>query len=434
MQCIAALGAETAFSIHPTVVNERLVQTVKAFNQAGGGLFWESDQLAGRGDAEVAFRDKSVYVGDDPLAFHLCLARALAEPGSVKFTGGHLLKTADLTELARLLPRLGGRLVNIIPGSKGLPVRLESAGQLPHDALIPEGLPLEAVLGLLMAAPYYSEGLTLRSESASPELEATIEFAALILQACGIQVDFERGVDACRVAVGPGTPEVPATLPMDPFLSAFLLALPRLDPSGASSVSLAGSWPGRTGPYRASLALLDAAGLDIALVDDHVRATPGSLGEAPPRLESGGHAELFPLAFALAASLPAAVIDQPGSEEDRYTCRELADIAGLRLEEGDGVLRIETPGGQDTTRTEPWVAPSPWWALAASCMAIRRPGLVLADPSTATDLLPRFWNFYNTLPAPENDVFFLPRRETGQPHEPERKGRRIRVPHSSPRE
>lgn len=435
MQCLAALGASAEFSITPAVVNERLVQTVKAFNQAGGGLYWETDQMAGRGASELAFQDKSVYVGDDTLSFHLCLARALAEPGSVKFTGGHQLKTADLTELARLLPRLGGRLVNIIPGSKGLPVRIESAGQLPHDVLIPDTLPQEAVLGILMAAPFYPEGLTLRTESASSELLGTLQFAELILRACAIEVALDTSGTACSIAVKPGTPVIPDTLPMDPYLTAFLLALPRLEPSRESSISLAGSWPGQTGPYRNAHTLLEAAGVQIELVGSHVRATTGPPPEGVPHLSCGGNAGLFPLSFALAAALPESTLDLPASQEDKYTCREVADIIGLRIEEAEGVLRVSNPGSQDYSRTEPWVAPNAWWAMAYACIAIRRPGLVLADPSTATDLLPRFWNFFNTLPAPEKDVFFLPRREAEQEtHEPEPKGRRIRIAGSGPRE
>lgn len=435
MQCIAALGACSEFSIAPAVINERLVQAVKAFNQAGGGLFWEADQLAGRGGAELEFRDKSIYVGDDTLSFHLCLARALAEPGSVKFTGGHQLKTADLTELARLLPRLGGRLVNIIPGSKGLPVRLESAGQLPHEALIPETLPQDAVLGILMAAPFYPEGLTLRSESPSPALINTLEMAALILRACAIEVTLDTRETTCAITVKPGAPAIPDTLPMDPYLSAFLLALPRLDPSRESSISLSGSWPGQTGPYRNAHTLLEAAGILVELVENNVRATAGPPPEDVPHLACGGSDKLFPLSFALAAALPEAQLDLPASEEDRFTCREVADIIGLRLEEADGVLRVSNPGSQDYSRAEPWVAPNAWWAMAHACIAIRRPGLVLADPSTATDLLPRFWNFFNTLPAPEKDVFFVPKREAEQEtHEPEPKGRRIRISDSGSRE
>lgn len=431
MQCLAALGACEEFSIAPAVVNERLVQTVKAFNQTGAGLYWESDQLSGRGAEELSYRDKSVFVGDDSLAFHLILARCLAEPGSVKFTGGHLLKTADLTMLARLLPRLGGRLVNIIPGSKGLPVRVEASGQLPDEVLIPEELPSEAVLGLLMAAPFYPEGLTLRSENPSPALRATLDFAASILTACSINVDVRNSGDGYAIGVKPGTPVIPKSLPVDAGLGAFLLAMPRLDPSGESTVTLEGSWPEETGAYATALEMLRAAGVVVESDASSLRSCTGQLPPEAPRLECAGVAELFPLSFALAASMPASIIDKPDSNEDLFTCRELADSLGLRIEEGDGVLRIENIGRQDDSYVEPWVAPNAWWAVAYAAMSFRRPGLVLADPSAATDLLPRFWNFYNTLPSPQSGVFYMPKREAGnETNEPERKGRRIRIPNS----
>ncbi len=431
---LAMTAFEQPCALGPVLVNEPLVQTVKALNQADARLYWEHETLAVRGPNPLVFANKAIYAGEDPLAFYGALCLALAEPGSVKFTGGAALKLLDLSALEHLLPRLGGRMVSIVPGAKGLPVRVEASGQPADEVHLNQDIDPDFALALAITATRFPHGITLLASEPSTMMAQRLKLAEHVLTACGAAVSLTDAEGALRLQVQPGPLAPPARpLAMDPLIAAYLLAMARLEPSGASVIRLEGAWtpPMDADPvWRAAASLLRAAGVELA-TDAHgvtARAFPPSATAEPPRLGIEGVEALYPLAFALGSSLPAAVLEAPPSAEDRFVAQELADLARVDFTGTDDGVRLASQAGRHPGR-DAWAAPSPWWALACAGLAFARPGLALADPGMVSDVIPRFWNFYNTLPTPPRQALFAPKPKPAPDNAPERTSRRIRIGH-----
>lgn len=84
--------------------------------------------------------NKIIYAGQSKFHFYLLLCLALGQVTRAKFTGSTKLKIHDVRPVQELLPRLGARLTIVEPHSNGLPVRVESSGQIPETITIPKGV------------------------------------------------------------------------------------------------------------------------------------------------------------------------------------------------------------------------------------------------------------------------------------------------------
>lgn len=121
------------------LLNDPLMDTVKALNGAGAGFTWTVGARMGEGtlrhaapDRSVSLaRDKALYIGEEPGTMYLMAFLAASQTGKSRFTGGSGLKMADLSPLRRFLPVLGARLAHSVPKSNGLPASVESSGLLP---------------------------------------------------------------------------------------------------------------------------------------------------------------------------------------------------------------------------------------------------------------------------------------------------------------
>lgn len=414
-QMLAALAVQTDAQAHiyGAIVNDSLVELVKGLNQAGAHLFWDEHGLHSRGGT-LTFPDRLVFTGDAPFNFYLMLFLAVAHPGAVKFAGGAPMKRLDLSALSTFMPRLGARLVSLSPGAPGLPARVEASAIMEDRAKIPADLPPEALSALLIAAPSFSRELTLRL----PELPEDAPLMAVVAPTLAIleSVGISAVRDGDLLTITPGVPqlgEMPA-LPMDPFLSGALLALPlfaRKDgpsaafrPSGGR-VRLTGFWPEDMPEWDGVWRLLTKAGLKLTRKRNAVISSwkPGAAGKVDiPVLDTSDLPDYYPLALALGMGLSASGNKDLTVSPVHET--EISAIADSLLEIGGYALKGETliPPAEELKDAPPlWESPGPEWTVAFALLAYLRPGLKLANPGSIMAVSPHFWMVFNSLPKPE---------------------------------
>ncbi len=418
---VLAAARGESIRIENAVLNDALLECVKALNQVGASLTWPAtgrpgegaliqSRKGGVGDEDRAgalvFPGAVLYAGEDLLTLYLLVFLALPQTGKVRFTGGAGLKMADLSPLRRFLPDLGARLAHSVPRSCGLPASLEISGVLPDKVLLPSDLPLEGVVALFCAACAWGKDVTidLAALPARVSLRALAEILP-ILRACGID-DSLRGtalVLSSRAAQMPVSP-APAA---DPAICAYLLALPAF---AGGYVTLAGAWP-RPNPVAEEAArILDTAGLALELGEGrlHAECGPTPRGEAATFDLRDCHPALLPLALALAVAAakcgraPGPVLLPDDAQEAALSVDFFARF-GLSLS-ADGALQQEesAPAAQprDAASVVPWTSPGPYWTMAYALCAYVRPHLRLTNPAIMTELMPSFWALYNALPSP----------------------------------
>lgn len=412
------LGA--SLRLDPAVLDDALAGLARAFNSAGGRISMAADALTADAGPAPDLTGRSLFVGEDELNLYLFLALALGRPGRSTFTGGTALKAMDLSPAAELCSRLGARLAAVEPLSWGLPARLESTGLvdsgLRHGETISRldlaaDTPPRFALALALAAPFYPEGLTLAWPESSA-LDAALADAAGLLAALGAFA--EAGERTLRIKPGTSGPaEVPAQ-PLDPLLTAYLLAAPNA-PGG--SVTVAGSWPA-AGPESpdgaAALALLNAAGLAVTVGPDKVESrAAGAPGRAT--LSAAGRPELAPLACALALTPPqGAVVRLPAAalaEAEAFFA-----YFGRTGRTVEGALELDPPAAEAERKDQSLPCASAWWVLGLAAAAFARPGAAPANPGLLSGLWPAFPRLFADS--------FGPRRETPKESDNDRKPRR----------
>lgn len=294
-----AAVAGAACRIAPSLLNDQTVECIKMFNQAGTSLAWDEDgTLRAREGGGITLADKVIYVGEDLLNFYLILGQYVGHMSRAKFTAESSLKLADVSAARRFLPQIGARLSNAVPKSDGLPVRIECSGIIPEVISFPAELPADAIIGLLMAAPFWEKPVTMLL-AGHPAQDAIIEEAVSILQACKADVLVQDG----NIRIVPCTEDTPLQVPAEPELgmdltfAANLLALPA---GGDGSVTLTGRWP--TCAIAEQLqTLLHTAGVETKVLATGIQARRAGQGADSPLNAKALPLRFAPLALALAA-------------------------------------------------------------------------------------------------------------------------------------
>lgn len=426
---LAVLAAATGQALHLSgvVLSDPLVELVKALNQSGAHLSWAEDRLDAAtekpGDAfPLHFEDVLIFTGEEPFTLYALVALALRETGRSKFAGGASLKALDLRPLNALLPTLGARLAPMNPRSQGLPARLESGGRMASRLeLGPDSPPLFAQ-ALALAAWSYPEGLRLALAAdprAAKAQAAALDEAVAVLNLC--QVKARRQNDEYVIpAAQPKLPKAP-DLPLDPALSAYILALPAMA-GGFARLS------GQLSLPAAVLADFKALGLEPgfeggAAICRNAPLTPGQslgMGEDP---------EYLPLALALALRAGGARVALPAGLEgaaSRAWALDLLDRLGAECESPadreDRALLITS--GPTALWQGIWTAPDAWSTLGLALLSFIRPGIALDNPGGLAALWPRFWAVYNSLPIARDPA---PAPKEPEKHEPKPRTRRVRI-------
>ena len=386
----------SACHISPSLLGDQAVECIKMFNQAGTSLAWEENgTLRAREGGGLTLADKVIFVGDDALNFHLMIGQYVGRPSRAKFTGESSLKMSDLSVLRRFLPQLGARLTNVVPKADGLPVRIECSGVLPDAVNIPADLPLDAVVGLLMGAPFWERAIAFNL-AGHPQAAAILDEAVTVLKACAADVQVQDQL----VRITPGAVRVPLEPPLsvDVNLAAHVLALPAF---ADGQVRLTGRWP-QCALAENIRAFLRQAGVDAAPTSDGIAATRGTADASCPHVMDGSPLpERFAplvLACAVLPALRGGTAAMPKLPDGTDMEAVQSFLMHVRLDpQEDGSLQPLPPHAEESV----WTAPTPQWAMALALCAFARPGLKLANPGVMTGLYPAFWNLYNALPCPD---------------------------------
>jgi chorismate mutase len=409
----AAAGADCVLA--PVVLNDPLVELVKALNQAGAGLSWEQDTVRNQGGAPK-FADRTVFAGSDPLNLYLLLALALPQVGRMTFTGGAALKVHDLGPAAGVFAGLGARLTSIEPYAPGLPARLESGGMTHNAFCVPDALPAEAAVALALAGPTYPQGIRFTwgpQWSGAPMLA----HAAALLRACGVPCELTDGSFAvARAALAVPAAPAGADLPLDPLLAASLLAVPR---AAGGRVALGGAWADDDPLAPAARALLAASGLELDFGPTVAVAQAGPWPEAV-ELDATDPA-LVPLAVALGLAAPGDARIRVAEDADTATAEIVAERAGrfARVKPGRIVIVPGQGAGEWADSERRMSSPSPAWTLALALVSLRVPNIGLANPGGLAEVWPGFISL-----LADN---FSPRKKEPESDDGKKKGRRVRL-------
>lgn len=365
----------------------------KAINQAGGSFFWQQDDVVSKGGSPVSYADKVIFAGDDQFNFHLLTLMAAGRHGTLKFTGGSVLKDADFTPLRHFLPQLGARIAHVVPRSNGLPVRLECSGVIPDAIAVPSDLPADAVSALLIAAATWDVRVTINLVN-NPHAEACLEEVSAVFATCGIT--HEGTSSAFSILPGPATIPAEPELPLDASISAVLLSLPVFT---SGTVTLNGEWPA-TQEGTAALALLRSFGLSVNTADGAAVATAADRLPAFVGAEFGAlPATYYPLTLAVscarakASGEPVPMPTLPQGVDTNLVEGFLAQ-ANMLLDDGKIFPSADVPAAPV------WSSPDAYWTMAFALLAFLKRSIKLTNPGTVSDLMPSFWTLYNSLPEP----------------------------------
>jgi len=388
----AANGVECNFNgistAHP------VSDIVKALNQAGARLAWKGNDLFCKESSSLEFADKVIFAGNSEFNFFLLALQAAANHGTLKLTGGSILKDADLSAFRNFLPQLGARIAHVVPRSNGLPVRLECSGVIPDAIVVPENLSEEAVTATLVAATSWGMKVTLdlsRNETATAAL-ATV---APIFESAGIEYVLE-GTECTILQEEPDFPMYPA-ITMDPSISASILAYPGF---AGGKVVLRGTWPKDTAESDAVVAMLKSVGLGVSIKPDSITVgRKEQLHTTDPVNMHNLPACYFPLAMALTC-IKAAATKSPVELPAAPAAASIEVIESFAAQANMLLDDNKVHPNADVPHAQVWTSPDAFWTMALGQLAFIKRPLKLANPGSITDLMPTFWMFYNTLPEP----------------------------------
>lgn len=408
MRIALAAGFGYGLCMERVTLSAALADTIKACTQAGAKISYEHQGSLARIQvseaAPMTFAGKTIYMGEDLFTLYLVAFLAAGQPGACRFTGGSRLKAADLSPLRHILPLFGARLARVIPHSQGLPANMESSGAIPAAAAVPADLPFEGVCALLLAPLAWNASLTL-DLAALPAGTATAALAEVRPLHREAKADVETRGPNLFAAPAPLSPPEHPVLPLDPALSAYLLAIPLF---AGGSLQLQGFWPAHMPGAVEAEQLLAWGGGSVGTGEGFIRVAAGNAPFSLPLQCGELSPQLGPLYLALAirrhillqnrgGGFPAPESSPlfPQEGQDRELARELC--ARLGLSWNDGLFARD---GEGPFRLPAWNCPDAAWGMAYALCSFLKPGLELANPHSVTETMPFFWDIYNSLPEP----------------------------------
>ena len=427
MSMALAAATGTVCTLHNVVLNDPVIECVKALNQIGARLRWEDDgRILCQEEKPVSgcnkpVLDKVIHAGDDLFNVFLLVFLMVTRPARLKIVGESSLKFVDLTTIRHFLPQLGARLTNVVPGQEGLPIRLESSALLPNEITVPADIPTDAVIALLLAATGWDRQVSF-DLSRHPQGRAIAARMNRFLNTAGIGLTDSPDTTVLTITPGKanGLENVPAGISLTG--AAPFLAMPVLT---GGTASLHGNWDAcERDQLDKILDLLRALGASSKLEKGVLTVSAQSpfgqdsaVEEQPAfDLSSCSH-EIFPLALLL--TLVPSIRNRKGILP-KLPARADLDVIDEFLSR-IGLTRNESMLSPTEPSDIPWASPSREWALALSLAAFLRPNIKLSNPGIVQSRLPNYWKLYNTLPVP---VLPSAPTESSQDKTPQRPARR----------
>ncbi len=394
MTLAAASGKATKMKNVP--LTDSIIHTIKSLNAMGGDLWFENNGTILSRSAKGLQRgnDKIIHVGSDEQSLWLCLALSLGLPYHLKITGENQLCKLDFAPISQFLAKFSARLVQVIPASIGLPIRIEASGMLASEIEIPSNLPMDFVFALILAAPFWESPVCFDMKAYYAELQNNEEK----LNAWNIELEDIKEIIATAklpvqfttdsISIEPQEIFLPEEiiLPSDGEICISFFLLPAFT---SGYVSLKGHWT-KKGQQKYLEQILHFAGLDFS-IENTIATAKGDSGKVngntipPCSLETATLLTLWAWANGNQIEMSNAVKESPITESF------FAHLGyGLDKEKIDPLYA-------------PFMAPSAAWAVAYALGAYLRPRVKLVNPNILNDYYPFFWRMYNTLPNPSID-------------------------------
>lgn len=394
MAIAAAAGQKTCMKNVP--LTDSVIHTIKSLNIMGGDLWFENNGtvLSRTGKGLQRGSDKIIHVGGDEQSLWLCLALGLGLPYHLKITGEDRLCRINFAPVAQFLAAFNARLVQVIPASEGLPVRIEASGMISPEIKIPADLPMDFVFALMLAAPFWESAVTFdlsdfyaelakdadKQQAWNDNMEDILDCIAL----CSLPVTI-NGPLVHAEPKGAALPEE-IILPSDGEICTSFFLLPAVT---SGTVALTGCW-NKKGQQKYLEKVMEFAGLEFT-VDGDTATAKGDSGNARsadiPPCNTATSALL-----ALWAKVNGQDVNMPQKTKDCPITESFLAHLGYTpdLERGEDLFA-------------PFMAPSADWAVAYALAAYIRPRVKLVNPNILNDYYPFFWRMYNTLPNPSID-------------------------------
>lgn len=394
MMLAAASGQKTCMK--NIALTDSLIAAIKSLNVLGGDLWFENNGTVFSRESKGLQRgsDKIIHVGSDEQTLWLCLALCLGLPYHLKITGENQLCKINFSPVAKFLAAFNARLVQVIPASEGLPVRIEASGMIADTIAIPANLPMDFVFALILAASFWESPVRFDMTEFYAELQKDdekldawntgLEDIMDCISLCSLPVT----IDKDSITAKPQAIKMPEeiTLPSDAEICTSFFLLPALT---SGTVSLKGHWT-QKGQQKHLSQIMDFAGLEFS-IDGDTATAKGNSGNAkfaviPPCNE----------ATATLLTLWAKVNGQALSLADK--AKENPIIESYLAHLG---FTPDLERGEDLYA--PFMAPTAQWAVAYALGAYLHPRVKLVNPNILNDYYPFFWRMYNTLPTPSID-------------------------------
>lgn len=394
------LGAlnSAPLTVAPFQSNSISLEIINALNLCGFNITTQDRQCRIEPAASWSLDNKMIYAGQSRFHFYLLLCLALGRVTRARYTGATKLKILDLRPVQELLPKLGARMTIVEPHSNGLPIRVETSGQVPDSVEIPPGISRKFILALITAATTFESPLSIHlheSYANSKLLRKGIAFLQHFLP--GLQFD---GVTVSIPAEPIALDATQVDIPIDPLMSLHLLVLPFFTDG---QVVLRGKWPEHTPHLQDVMDILYEFGLRITIEADQVSSR---MGDRPRQLvlDITSCQEYLPLLLAMTFGLrgPCDITFDKASPEMEHA-QDLLEILGAGYSLQPGLLRIGLPSSHKP-QMSPWPSPGPYWTLAGSLISFTHPGVCLANADNISSVWPWFWKIFMNLPEPQHFI------------------------------
>ncbi len=377
------------------ILNDHIIELIKLANQCGASLSWSDSILTSQGNHSLGLDGQNLFINHSLFNFYLFLCLAIGDANRIKFNSSAQLKTVNLKHLQDFLPQLGARLSSIEPGSYSLPVRLESGAPLPKEISIPDQLDPEFVKALILAAPSFEEGLTIRcnffNDKGFADLFSTMKNTGINLK-----------VNDNSVEIHPSRPDLSQiTIPADPVLSGFLLGMAGLS---RGQTVLAGHWQRKSLASLEVLQVLEQCGIKTNISSDRISAKSAEPVTAG-FFDLTDYSSIMPLAFSLCLSSSKAAqteILMPTETIDYDIAVEILDQTGYDFEAHKRGMRVFSQ--KKKTKSDPWNSPDPYWTLGYCLLSFRNKGICLANPGKITSIWPGFWRIFTNLTGKREEI------------------------------
>ncbi len=348
----------------------------------GGGGRWPA------GEAEL-------YIGAaGTLGRFLPPALAAAPAGRYLVRASRRMSQRPIAPLVEALRALGGR-VDYAEAEGRFPLVVHGAGLAGGRVTIPGSVSSQFTSGVLLAAPYAAKPVTVLVEGGMVQ-PAYVEITLAMMRRFGAVVEATDGLS--RITVQPGGYQGrQLTLEADASSAAYFFALAAAS-GGEITVSNIGS--ATLQPDLGFTNVLERMG---ARVEVHPERTTV---RGPERLRGGFEVSLkamsdqTPTLAALAAMADAPVTISGVAhvrhhESDRIAAmaRELGRL-GIRTEEHEDGLTV-WPGTLRPARLDPH--DDHRIAMSLALLALRAPGLEIANPGTTSKTFPQYWEYLERL-------------------------------------